>query len=124
MSTPPRPPVVRGGRAASPPAPPTLLADSGVENRNRSMDALVDAGLLRLVLARTDICSSNSLIEAWWRSLKRRWLFLHALDSAARVETLVAFYVAEHNARLAANRAAACLMPRGNRISRPKRRTP
>ena len=37
------------------------------------------------------------MIEAWWRSLKHQWLFLHALDSAATVRRLVAFYVEEHN---------------------------
>ena len=47
---------------------PTLIADSGVENRNRGVDALIDSGLLTRVLAMVDICFSNSLIEAWWRS--------------------------------------------------------
>jgi len=36
-------------------------------------------------------CTSSSMIEAWWRSLKHHWLFLHALDSAATVRRLVAF---------------------------------
>jgi len=79
---------------------PTLLADAGVENRNRFVDALIEAGRLRRVLARVDICFSSSLIEAWWRSVKHLWLFLHPLDSAAKVRRLVEFYVAEHNSRL------------------------
>jgi putative transposase len=37
------------------------------------------------------------MIEAWWRSLKHQWLFLHSLDSVATVRRLVAFYVEEHN---------------------------
>ena len=37
------------------------------------------------------------MIEAWWRSLKHQWLFLHALDSVSTVRRLVAFYVDEHN---------------------------
>ena len=37
------------------------------------------------------------MIEAWWRSLKRQWLFLHSLNSVATVRRLVAFYVDEHN---------------------------
>src|SRR5206468_7863238 len=40
---------------------------------------------------------SNSMIEAWWRSLKHQWLFLHSLDSVTTVRRLVAFYVDEHN---------------------------
>jgi len=37
------------------------------------------------------------MIEAWWRSLKHQWLFLHSLDSVSTVRRLVAFYVDEHN---------------------------
>jgi hypothetical protein len=37
------------------------------------------------------------MIEAWWRSLKHQWLFLHSLDSVTTVHRLVAFYVEEHN---------------------------
>jgi len=47
-----------------------------------------------------DICFSNSLIEAWWRSLKHNWLFLHPLDTAATVRRQVAFYVREHNSTI------------------------
>ena len=37
------------------------------------------------------------MIEAWWRSLKHSWLFLHSLDTVARARSLVAFYVEQHN---------------------------
>ena len=40
------------------------------------------------------------MIEAWWRSLKHQWLFLHALDSVTTVRRLVTFYVDEHNRML------------------------
>jgi len=56
--------------------------------------------VLRRVLAFTDLKFSNSMIEAWWRSLKHQWLFLHALDNVATVRRLVAFYVQEHNTAL------------------------
>jgi len=79
---------------------PKLLADGGVENFNKAVDELVDAGLLKRVLARTDITFSNSLIESWWRVLKHQWLFLNTLDTVSAVERLVAFYVQEHNTRL------------------------
>jgi transposase InsO family protein len=82
------------------PAPPTLFADAGVENVNGDVDALIESGLLKRVLAQTEIHFSNSMIEAWWRSLKHGWLFLHPLDSVAKVRRLVEFYVAEHNSRL------------------------
>ena len=79
---------------------PTLLVDGGVENFNSAVDELVDSGLLRRLLALTDITFSNSLIEAWWRTLKHQWLYLNTLDTLSRLEKLIAFYVDEHNTRL------------------------
>jgi len=79
---------------------PTLFADGGVENYNASVDAVVESGLLKRVLAQTEISFSNSLIVAWWRGLKHQWLFLHQLDSLTKVRGLVGFYVAEHNERV------------------------
>jgi transposase InsO family protein len=79
---------------------PKLLADGGVENFNKAVDELVNAGLLKRVLAQTDITFSNSLIESWWRVLKHQWLYLNTLDTVGAVENLVAFYVEEHNSRL------------------------
>ena len=79
---------------------PTLLVDGGVENFNSAVDELVGSGLLRRLLAQTDISYSNSLIESWWRSLKHQWLFLNTLDTVSSVQKLVSFYVEEHNTRL------------------------
>ncbi len=67
---------------------------------NRNIDELINSGLLRRVLAMTELRFSNSMIEAWWRSLKHQWLFLNTLDSVEKVRKLVAFYVEEHNQRL------------------------
>jgi len=79
---------------------PTLLADGGVENFNSAVDELVDSGLLRRLLAMTEISFSNSLIESWWRAIKHQWLYLNTLDTVSTLEKLVAFYVDEHNMRL------------------------
>ena len=76
---------------------PVVLADAGVENVNAQVDALITSGVLRRLFAFTELKFSNSMIEAWWRSLKHQWLFLHPLDSVATIRRLVAFYVHEHN---------------------------
>jgi putative transposase len=49
---------------------PVVLADAGVENVNAQVDALITTGLLHRVLAFTELRFSNSMIDAWWRSLK------------------------------------------------------
>jgi putative transposase len=74
-----------------------VLADAGVENVNAQVDALISTGVLRRMLALTELKFSNSMIEAWWRALKHQWLFLHSLDSVTTVRRLVTFYVDEHN---------------------------
>ena len=79
---------------------PTVLADGGVENFNSAVDELIHSGLLKRVLALTELKFSNSMIESWWRSLKHQWLFLNNLDSVEKVRQLVAFYVDEHNKKL------------------------
>jgi len=90
--------LLDASRAAAPSDPtPVVLADAGVENVNAQVDALIHTGVLRRLLAFTELTFSNSMIEAWWRSLKHQWLFLHSLDSVTTVRRLVAFYVDEHN---------------------------
>ena len=79
---------------------PTLLVDGGVENFNAGVDAVVDEGLLKRVLAQTDILSSNSMIESWWRVPKHQWLYLNSLDSVSTVTKLVDFYIDQHNTHL------------------------
>ena len=76
---------------------PVVLADAGVENVNAQVDALISTGVLRRILALTELKFSNSMIEAWWRSLKHQWLFLPSLDNVTTVRRLVTFYVDEHN---------------------------
>src|ERR1700730_11017477 len=90
--------LLDASRAATPSeTTPVVLADAGVENVNAQVDDLIITGVLRRVLAFTELKFSNSMIEAWWRSLKHQWLFLHSLNSVPTVRRLVAFYVDEHN---------------------------
>jgi hypothetical protein len=76
---------------------PVVLADAGVENVNAQVDELIGTGVLRRLLAFTELKFSNSMIEVWWRSVKHHWPFLHSLDSVATIRLLVAFYVHENN---------------------------
>ncbi len=79
---------------------PFVYADSGVENVNGSVDSVLLTACLERILAQVEVVFSNSLIEAYWRSLKHQWLFLNTLYSATRVRALVEFYVDEHNTKM------------------------
>ena len=61
------------------------------------MDELVNTGVLHRILALVEVAFSNSIIEAWWRSLRHQWLYLHMLDSVGSVKRLIAFYIEQHN---------------------------
>ena len=79
------------------PSPVTVLADSGVENVNDTVDKFLFGGTLKRVLAQVEIVESNSAVEVWWRGLKNHWLYLNSLDTEACVRKLIAFYVQEYN---------------------------
>jgi transposase InsO family protein len=50
------------------------IADSGSENVNGAVDDLLDGKDLSRVLAQVEVTFSNSMLEAFWRSLKHSWL--------------------------------------------------
>jgi transposase InsO family protein len=79
---------------------PLLFADSGIENINSAVDATLLSACLERVLAQVDVAYSNSMIEAFWRSLKHQWLYLNSLDSIERLRALVRFFVEEHNTQM------------------------
>ncbi len=87
-------------RAVSAQDAPTLVTDAGVENVNSGVDELIFSRVLHRVLALRDVSFSNSLIEAWWRTLKHQWLYFNTLDSVETVRRLVAFYVETHNTEI------------------------
>jgi putative transposase len=37
------------------------------------------------------------MLEAFWRSLRHSWLYLHGLESESGLRSLIAFYVQVHN---------------------------
>jgi len=79
---------------------PTVVADSGVENVNTGVEQLISDGVVRRVLAQVEVSFSNSMIEAFWRSLRHQWLYLHSLESFGQLEQLIDFYVREHNTQM------------------------
>jgi transposase InsO family protein len=75
----------------------TVFADSGIENVNREVDNLLEHEKLTRVLAQVEVTFSNSMIEAFFRSLKHSWIYLHTLDNFTALGRLIEFYVTAHN---------------------------
>ena len=74
-----------------------VVTDAGSENVNRDVDLELDDSNFQRVLAQIDVTYSNSMIEAFWRSLKHSWPYLHGLESESELRRLIAFYVKAHN---------------------------
>jgi transposase InsO family protein len=89
--------LLAAGKHLVPAIRPLLYADSGIENVNAAVDDTLLTACLDRVLAQVDVTFSNSMIEAFWRSLKHQWLYLNSLDSIERLRALVEFYVEQHN---------------------------
>jgi transposase InsO family protein len=79
---------------------PVVYVDSGVENVNGAVDVALITACLNRVLAQVEVAFSNSMIEAFWRSLKHQWLFFNSLDSIERLRVLVDFFVEKHNTQM------------------------
>jgi len=77
--------------------PPKLVCDKGGENFNEPVNDHILSGVLKRILARVDVRSSNSMIERFWMSLKHRCLYLHNLATEAEVKDRTAFFVQQHN---------------------------
>ncbi len=74
-----------------------VVTDAGSENVNGDVGDELSGASLDRVLAQIDVTYSNSMIEAFWRSLKHSWLYLHGLESESGLGHLIAFYVQAHN---------------------------
>jgi transposase InsO family protein len=79
---------------------PNLFADNGTENQNKDVDSLVEAGRIIRTIAQIDVEFSNSMIEALFRSLKHRWLYIHSLTTFEALCSAVDEYLTDHNNRL------------------------
>jgi len=92
--------LARAARNLEDSAQAAVYMDSGIENINGHVDKLFEGDFLRRIIAQIDVSFSNSMIEAWFRSIKHQWLFLHHLSDLATTHKLVEFYVAEHNQQM------------------------
>lgn len=76
---------------------PIVTCDSGPENCNREIDGLIGSGQIIREIAQIDIEFSNSMIEAFFRSFKNKYLYQQELIDMASVARCTEFYVQQHN---------------------------
>ena len=76
---------------------PDLYFDSGVENLNKHVLSL---NSVNQVIAQIYVHYSNSMIEAFFRSMKNNFLYFQDLRSVETFKRKVAYYVNEHNHKI------------------------
>ena len=77
--------------------------DQGGENRNNKVKAIFSGKGIREVFAKIDVKYSNSMIEAFFRSIKNNYLYSKKFKSIRDFERSVRFYINEHNNRIPHN---------------------
>jgi putative transposase len=79
---------------------PEVYMDSGRENINQFVSELDQQNFICMVQAQLDVQFSNSMIEAFFRSLKHQHLHYRLLKDLTTLKSESAFYLREHNERM------------------------
>ena len=74
-----------------------ILADPGSENNNHEVRKFILSQNMKLALAQVDTKFSNSMIEALFRTVKQRSLYLHRLRSLSSVKRRLANFIRQYN---------------------------
>jgi len=77
-----------------------VYMDRGTENKNNSVNNIFTGSGLKQIFAKIDIHYSNSIIEAFFRSLKNNFLYFKKFKSISDFIRSIKFYINEHNNRI------------------------
>lgn len=77
-----------------------VLMDKGSENKNSFVNQIILGSNLLRVFAKTDVVYSNSMVEAFFRSIKNNFLYLKKIKTIEHLKKLVRFYIKEHNGKI------------------------
>jgi putative transposase len=76
------------------------MMDKGGENINLKVESLLDKFQITRVIAKFDTEYSNSMIEAFFRSLKNNYLYFQNPSSLKNLKEKIFFYMNEHNCKI------------------------
>jgi transposase InsO family protein len=77
-----------------------LMMDKGGENINRKVDDILDKYKMTKVIAKFDTKYSNSIVEAFFRSIKNNYLYFQNPKNLKKLKEKVKFYIHEHNHKI------------------------
>ena len=74
-----------------------LLMDRGGENIGSEVEKVLLGSHIKRVISRVNTKYSNSMIEAFFKSLKNNFIYYHKYKTRSELEKAVKFYIREHN---------------------------
>jgi putative transposase len=77
-----------------------LMMDKGGENINAKVDKALEDYQITRVIAKFDTSFSNSMIEAFFKSLKNNYLYFKNPNTLNELAENVEFYINEHNIKI------------------------
>ncbi|MCB0412684.1 MAG: DDE-type integrase/transposase/recombinase, partial [Bdellovibrionales bacterium] len=77
-----------------------LYMDQGGENISNSVNKLLIGKQIQKVLAKVDVKFSNSIIEAFFRSIKNNFLYSKSFTTILELRRSISFYIREHNKKM------------------------
>lgn len=78
----------------------TLMMDKGGENINSNVDTFLDENKITRILAKFETDYSNSMVEAFFRSLKNNYLYFQNPLTLSSLKEKINFYCEEHNNKI------------------------
>ena len=71
--------------------------DSGTENKNKLVEMIFIGNNIKQVFAKVDIKYSNSMVEAFFRSIKNNYLYKKVIKTHEDFKRATKFYINQHN---------------------------
>lgn len=74
-----------------------FIMDRGTENKNKEVEMIFIGNNIRQIFAQVDVKYSNSMVEAFFRSIKNNYLYKKIINTLDDFERSVKFYINQHN---------------------------
>jgi putative transposase len=78
-------------------APHAFMMDAGTENVNRSVLKILVHENVKRIIAKQTIHWSNSMVEAFFRSLKNNYLYARTSQTFTELNRRLSYYFKQHN---------------------------
>ena len=76
---------------------PNIYVDDGSENNNKVVNRLIDQNKITRTIAQIEVNFSNSMIEAFFKSMKYYHLYSQSIHTVKDLSRHIRFFIDQHN---------------------------